>query len=128
MEHWAQKCDGAGVDPAQYAKVCLERDELKAAYEAAQMALKVLNEKLVQSDSELQSVKSQLHESKSERDALLEDMKLCVDCCKICSHEMSLPPAGCDGDCLQCKLDCYCKDCLDGKKFEWRGIAKEDAT
>ena len=58
MEHWAQNCDGAGVDPAEHSKVCRERDELRA---------------------ELQKVIAQLHEVKSERD----ELKVVLDAAKV---------------------------------------------
>ena len=39
---------------AAYSSACKERDELKAAYEGAQLALKALNEKLVSNEAKLQ--------------------------------------------------------------------------
>ena len=94
MEHWAQKCDGAGVDPAEYAAVCRERDELKA----------------------------QLAQVTAERDAAVEDLRSPLDNCKVCRHGNDAFPGGCDGDCMECGLDCFCKDCRNGSKFEWRGV------
>lgn len=112
MEHWAQKCDGAGVDPAEYAAVCKERDDLRPAYDGAQLALKALNEKLA--------------EVTAERDAAVDDMRGMLDNCKACLHAHDAP-ADCDFECLSCEKKCACADCRDGICFEWRGAKKEEA-
>lgn len=100
MEHWAQKCAGSGVDPAKYAAVCKERDDLRAAFEGAKLSMKALNQKLVQITAE--------------RDGLAAALCKSLDACDHCKHNgMELPcgdivpPPECDecalekGDLLQ---------------------------
>lgn len=136
MEHWAQNCDGAGVDPAEHSKVCRERDELRA---------------------ELQKVIAQLHEVKSERD----ELKVVLDAAKVgmaalndkmngvmaqrdglarivasgigacdhCRHRDTLsacydmiPPPDCDGCLLEKTVCCTCGL---GDHFEFAGAEME---
>lgn len=129
MEHWAQKCDGAGVDPAQYAKVCLERDELKAAYEAAQMALKALNEKLVSNEAKLQKAIAELHEVKSERDALAGIVAQSLTAYENCEHEhLELPCIDLVEalECEECRLEKrLCCTCDNGSNFELKFVKEE---
>lgn len=116
MEHWAQKCDGAGVDPAEHSKVCKERDELKAALDGAKIGMKALNDKLV--------------EIAAERDALLEIVRKSVEACDYCKNigavcpcfDMYPPP-----DCDECTLEkSICCKCRAGSLFEFVGVNKEE--
>lgn len=52
----------------EFAKVCLERDELKAALDGAKLVMKALNEKMVQ-------VTAERDELKKENVSLLEELK-----------------------------------------------------
>lgn len=128
MEHWAQKCDGAAC-PAEYIAVCKERDELCAAYEAAKQALKVLNDRLVQQDAELQKVIAEPHEVKSDRDALERIVAQDVTACEFCVHEhQGLPcadltePLSCEGCVLNKGACCACED---GSKFAFKGCGAD---
>ena len=116
MEHWAQKCDGAGVEPAEYAAVCQERDELKAALDGARLSMKALNEKLV--------------EVTAERDVLVRIIGQGIDACDHCTHDgMELP---CNKmvptpECDECTLDkAICCKCYAGRYFEFVGVKKEE--
>ena len=47
--------------------------------------------------------------------------------CDFCTR--SHTPAPCelaDFDCSGCTHDCPCKDCVDGSKFEWRGVRRSN--
>lgn len=108
MEHWAQKCDGAGVDPAEHAAVCKERDRLQV---------------------ELQKVIGELHEVKSELDAAIGAIGRSIVACYSCRHDgMGLP---CDEmvpapDCDECTLEkTICCKCYDGSNFEFAGMKEE---
>lgn len=116
MEHWAQNCDGAGVDPAEHSKVCKERDELKAALDGAKIGMKALNNKLV--------------EIAAERNALLDIVRKGAESCDYCTHNGvacpcfdMLPPPECD-ECTMEKTIC-CK-CRAGSCFEFVGVKKEE--
>lgn len=98
MEHWSQKCDGAGC-PAEYIAVCRERDELKKELDKVTKAL----------------------------DAAVKDMKCMLDNCKACIHEHDAPE-DCDCECVECKKKCPCGACIEGSKFEWRGAREEQMT
>ena len=84
MEHWAQKCDGAGVDPAEHAAVCKERDELKTLLEKVN----------------------------AERDVLIEAIKRTPpDPCFLCKwNAVGLFCDG-DGNCATCENRCPCGTC-----------------
>ena len=91
----------------EFAKVCQERDELKAALDGAKLAMKALNEKLVQVTAE--------------RDALEKALKSCDGCCAVCVHENDRPD--CDGNCTGCKAKCHCYTCSrENENFVWVGM------
>lgn len=114
MEHWAQKCDGAGVDPAEHAAVCRERDELKAAYEGAQLAMKALNENLVQVTAE--------------REYLVGVIRASVEGCDFCAHAAGIDGCTFDGLCDECPNEsCKCKACFAGSRFEFAGVPEGGA-
>lgn len=102
MEHWAQKCDGAGIDPAEYAAVCRERDALKA----------------------------ELAKVTAERELLLRAVRTGIDACNYCRHDGAEPP--CHGmdmppDCDECVLEkAICCKCYAGSNFEFVGVKKEE--
>ena len=41
------------------------------------------------------------------------------DNCEVCKHNVEQPE--CDCECLDCGLDCMCKDFRDESLWEWRG-------
>lgn len=98
----------------EFAKVCRERDELKAAYDGAKLAMKALNEKLVQVTAE--------------RDALEKIVGESSFNCNYCKHVGVLQGCGFDGPCWECvELEkCVCGRCNSGSMFEHRGV--EDKT
>ena len=88
----------------EFAKVCRERDELKAALDGAKLAMKALNEKLVQVTAE--------------RDALENALKRHPDRCEECEHEKP----SCNGDCDGCSPNCPCYFCSEmGSNFVLKG-------
>ena len=137
MEHWAQKCDGAGCDPSAFVSVCRERDRLKAklqsviatlhdveseyyemkeAFDGAKRAMAALNEKLVQITSE--------------RDALTESIKRGPpDPCSLCKHNSVGLACDGEGDCALCENKCTCGACdAHASNFEFVGVKKEETT
>ena len=88
----------------EFAKVCQERDELKAALDGAKLAMKALNEKLVQVTAE--------------RDVLENALKRHPDRCEECEHEKP----SCNGDCDGCSPNCPCYFCSEmGSNFVLKG-------
>jgi hypothetical protein len=94
----------------EFAKVCRERDELKAAYDGAKLAMKALNEKLVQVTAE--------------RDALEKIVGESSFNCEYCKHVGVLQGCGFDGPCWECvePEKCVCGRCKSGSMFEYRGV------
>lgn len=107
-----QRCDGAGVDPAEYASVCKERDDLKAAFEGAKLSMKALNQKLAQITAE--------------RDGLAAALCKALDACDHCKHNgMELPCGGMVpiSECDECTLEpAICCKCYAGSCFEFAGV------
>ena len=81
----------------EFSKVCRERDELKAALDGAKLAMKALNEKLVQVTAE--------------RDALFEEVRGYCHTCKKRNTDFD-----CEKKCYGHKL---------GSAWEWKGVAPE---
>lgn len=125
-------CDGSGVDPAEHAAVCRERDRLhaelqsviaklheteserdglKVALDGAKLSLKALNEKLVKVTAE--------------RDGLIEIVRKGFDACDHCMHDGSGLPCGemvPAPDCDECTLEkAICCKCYAGSHFEFAG-------
>ena len=98
----------------EFAKVCRERDELKAAYDGAKLAMKALNEKLVQVTAE--------------RDALEKIVGESSFNCDYCKHIGVLQGCGFGRvGCVGCPMaECVCGKCKSGSMFEYRGV--EDKT
>ena len=95
----------------EFAKVCRERDELKAAYDGAKLAMKALNEKLVQVTAE--------------RDALEKIVAGGLDACNYCEHEIE-GMCGNTYGCVECMERCVCGTCNGGSAFKLR--KQEDKT
>lgn len=115
MEYWAQKCDGAGVDPAEYAAVCKERDELRAALDGAKLSMKALNEQLVVITAA--------------RDMLIDAIKCGPpsDPCCLCKHNSV--GLACDevDECAICENRCPCANCdSHACNFDFVGVKKEE--
>jgi len=63
----------------------------------------------------------QLTEAQQWTDKLERDLASClVENCTYCLHNGDNPE--CDCECLECQLSCYCRDCVNGSKFQWRGL------
>lgn len=134
MEHWAQKCDGAGVDPAEHSKVCMERDRLSealgranadAAYmehvrDMAQAERDAMAKRLVAAETELGETKAALDGAKlsmkalneklveitAERDVLARIVGQGIDACDHCIHN------GTDAPCSEMEHEPICEECL----------------
>lgn len=94
----------------EFAKVCQERDELKAAYDGAKLAMKALNEKLVQVTAE--------------RDELKKIIAGGIEACDYCEHEMQ-GLCGNICECMECAEKCICGTCDSGSAFELRKQEEE---
>ena len=139
-------CDAVLMN-VNYGKVCKERDELKAAYEAAQLGLKALNERMVffsnqrdEAKGEVQKMIDRLHGVASERDmlaqrvvqleaekALLIDFaKKSCEACEICRHVDTVASEKCEGICGECALAscCICAKCYGASEFEFAGVGE----
>ena len=91
-------------------KVQEARDELNAAYDGAKLAMKALNEKLVQVTAE--------------RDALEKIVGESSFNCDYCKHVGMLTGCGVGGPCFECvgQEECVCGKCKSGSMFEYRGV------
>ena len=70
---------------------------------------------------------AELEQTKVQLAGALEDLKKVDMDCSFCSHNQT--PAPCAKDdahytCDVCPKDCYCKDCKNNSKWEWKGAAK----
>lgn len=94
----------------EFAKVCRERDELKAALDGAKLAMKALNEKLVQVTAERDALEKIVGESRFN--------------CDYCKNVGVLQGCGFDGPCRECvePEKCVCGKCKSGSMFEYRGV------
>lgn len=128
MEHWAQTCDGAGVNPSEQSKVCMERDRLSEALGRAnadaahmerlhEMATKerdAMAKRLVAAKTELIETKAALAGAKlsmkalneklveitAERDALAKILRKSDLACDYCSYGTEEHAAPCGEDVL----------------------------
>lgn len=78
--------------------------------------------------AQLQAMATLAHDTQCRLDAALTDLRKADDVCCYCAHRE--PPAPCfeDGkiyECEKCPRECYCKDCIDNSKWEWRGRSPE---
>ena len=64
-------------------------------------------------------------EWKNRANALEHDLRhIKMDNCEVCKHCANA--TDCDCECIACKLECACKSCTDGDKWEWRGPCAEN--
>lgn len=78
---------------------------------------------MVDSTATITYLQNQLSKVTAERDAAVRDLRH-RDNCDICIGSQNYI-SGCNGECLDCNLDCRCKDCRNESKWEWRGIKEE---
>ena len=60
---------------------------------------------------------------KRERDQAIKDLRhndACEGCIGFNDQE------DCDCECLDCKLKCRCKNCIDESLWQWRGVQEEN--
>ena len=112
-------CDAVLMN-VDYGKVCKERDESRA---------------------ELQKVIAQLHETRSERDALARQtaqleaekavlirfVKDSCEACDLCRHVEMMSDDRCDGICYECEVEavCICSSCKGASNFEFAGVEEK---
>lgn len=61
---------------------------------------------------------------KRERDQAVKDLRH-KDVCDICIGSLN-ELEGCDCECLDCKLECRCRNCIDESLWQWRGVQEEN--
>lgn len=60
---------------------------------------------------------------KRERDQAIKDLRH-NDACEVCIGFND--QEDCDCECLDCKLKCRCKNCIDESLWQWRGVQEEN--
>ena len=116
-------CDAVLMN-VDYGKVCKERDELKAAYEAAQLGLKALNERMVFFSNQRDDLKKQVEQLEAEKAVLIRFVKDSCEACDLCSHAAIMADDRCEGICCECEVEavCICGSCKGASNFEFAGV------
>lgn len=70
--------------------------------------------------SKLEAENKQL---RHERDQAIKDLRH-NDACEVCIGFND--QEDCDCECLDCKLKCRCKNCIDESLWQWRGVQEEN--
>ena len=65
----------------------------------------------------------ELDRLKRERDQAIKDLRH-NDACEVCIGFND--QEDCDCECLDCKLKCRCKNCIDESLWQWRGVQEEN--
>lgn len=84
-----------------------------------ELDISCIDELMIAAIDLIESLQAQLTESQRRERAAVEDLHH-NDACSICVGS-SVEVEGCDAECLDCKLNCRCKDCRDESKWQWRG-------
>lgn len=74
----------------------------------------------------IREYEAELEKSKRDRDALEETLKE-HGCCEECLHFYDLGKCDDLADCDLCGEECYCRDCHNACKWEWRGVDVSDS-
>ena len=69
-------------------------------------------------------LRTELNRLKRERDQAVKDLRH-KDVCDICIGSLN-ELEGCDCECLDCKLECRCRNCIDESLWQWRGVQEEN--
>ena len=66
-------------------------------------------------------LQAEVERLKAAYDGLVADVKTCGvrDVCYICKAYNNQPD--CECDCMECKLDCPCRECRECSHWKWRG-------
>jgi hypothetical protein len=110
---FAAKLDGAADRLEQQEQRIAEMEKTRiiqspdaAVALANAIELSEAKERIVELERELAAAKEDLHHN---------------DACSVCIGAEQGICKDCDLECLDCRLDCRCKDCRDENKWEWRG-------
>ena len=71
----------------------------------------------------LGKLRAELDRLKRERDQAIKDLRH-NDACEVCIGFND--QEDCDCECLDCKLKCRCKNCIDESLWQWRGVQEEN--
>lgn len=61
---------------------------------------------------------------KADKEALIDELRRCVEACEYCDHQFNKPcdvQPGHEMDCVTCTDTCICRDCKGGINFKWAG-------
>lgn len=72
----------------------------------------------------IETLESELNRLKRERDQAIKDLRH-KDVCDICIGSLN-ELEGCNCECLDCKLKCRCRNCIDESLWQWRGVQEEN--
>lgn len=75
-------------------------------------------------DAEIIRLGQERNHLKRERDQAIKDLHH-KDACSVCIESLN-EPESCDCECLDCKLECRCKNCIDESLWQWRGVQEEN--
>lgn len=77
---------------------------------------------ILQAADAIETLESKLYRLKRERDQAVKDLHH-NNACEICIgfNEQEC----CDCECLDCTLECRCKNCRDENLWQWRGVQEE---
>lgn len=92
---------------------------LKAKLDQAKEALDFCRTK----DAEIIRLGQERNRLKRERDQAIKDLRH-KDACEVCIGFND--QEDCDCECLDCKLKCRCKNCIDESLWQWRGVQEEN--
>lgn len=71
----------------------------------------------------LGKLRAELDRLRHERDQAIKDLRH-NDACEVCIGFND--QEDCDCECLDCKLKCRCKNCIDESLWQWRGVQEEN--
>lgn len=92
---------------------------LKAKLDQAEETLDFCRTK----DAEIIRLEQERNRLKRERDQAIKDLRH-NDACEVCIGFNDQEDCGCE--CLDCKLKCRCKNCIDESLWQWRGVQEEN--
>lgn len=89
-----------------------------------QANVKWLNEEIPKDPQDyIKELEAENKQLRRERDQAIKDLRH-NDACEVCIGFND--QEDCDCECLDCKLKCRCKNCIDESLWQWRGVQEEN--
>lgn len=89
-----------------------------------QANVKWLNEEIPKDPQDyIKELEAENKQLKRERDQAIKDLRH-NDACEVCIGFND--QEDCDCECLDCKLKCRCKNCINESLWQWRGVQEEN--